>query len=272
MKCAEFHELAAAYVLEALGEEEQLACVHHLEHEAPHEGCEERVARYQRSLDALSTLHGQRAPSPALWRAIEARVAPAAPRPKWREPAAWALAAAALLAGLWLRNQGVEHAERERDTMEEALARTHEELASVELARKECTEALVQLTGRGALGRDAVSLLEHPSTKLTPLAPTGAQAYRATALYNADRKRALIVSSTLRPVEGKDFELWVIASGESAPRPAGFLHFDASGIALGELDPNLLTGKPPAAFAVSLEPAGGRPTPTEVVLVGKLQG
>jgi anti-sigma-K factor RskA len=270
MKCSEFHELAAAFTLDALSEEERLACAHHLEAEAPHEGCEALVARYQRTVDALSSLHGRSAPPPSIWRAIEARIT--APKRRWREPTAWALAAAALLAGLWMRNQGVEHAQRERDTMEEALANTSDKLASVEAARQECTSALAQLAGRGALGRDAVSLLEHPATKLTPLAPASAQPYRATALYNPETKRALVVSGTMQPVAGKDFELWVIAAGETAPRPAGFLRFDSSGVALGEFDPSLLTGKQPAAFAVSLEPAGGSPAPTEVVLLGKPQG
>ncbi len=270
MKCTEFHELAAAYALDALPEDERLACAHHLDHEAPHEGCPELLARYERTVDALSALHPQHPPSRAVWRAVEARIV--APKRAWREPMAWAVAAAALLAGLWLRNQGAEHAQRERNTMEEALANTSDKLASVEAARKDCTRALAQLTDHGALGREAVSLLEHPDTKLTPLAPAGAQPYRATALYNPQTKRALIVSGTVRAVEGKDYELWVIAAGETTPRPAGFLHFDASGIALGELDATLLSGKPPAAFAVSLEPTGGRPTPTEVVLLGKLQG
>lgn len=270
MRCSEFHELAAAYALDALAEEERVACLHHLEHEDPHEGCEALLLRYERTVGALSTLHAPVEPPSSLWRSLEARILPA--RRPWREPLAWALAAAGLLAGLWLRSEGVEHAERERDAMEDALANTSNELAGVEVARKECAAALALLTAQGTLGREAVSLLEHPATKLTTLAPAGAQPYRATALYNAERKQALIVSSSMQPVAGKDFELWVIAAGESTPRPAGFLRFDASGVALGELDRALLGGPTPAAFAVSLEPAGGRPTPSEVVLLGKVEG
>jgi anti-sigma-K factor RskA len=273
MKCADFHELAPAYALDALSEDERLACQHHLEAEGPHEGCEALLARYERTVDALATLHGQVAPSASLWRAIEARIAP--PRRSWREPTAWALAAAALLAGLWMRERSIEgehRAERQLHGAEEQLTSTSEKLAQERAAHEECRVALGLLTGRAGLQRDAVSLLENPGTKLTPLLPAGGQPYRATALYNANSKRALIVSGTIAEVEGKDFQLWVIAAGETAPRPAGFLRFDASGVALGEFNPALLGGKPPAAFAVSLEPLGGRPTPTEVVLLGKLQG
>ncbi|MET0287846.1 MAG: anti-sigma factor [Polyangiales bacterium] len=273
MKCSEFHELAAAYALDALGEDERLACVHHLEAEAPHEGCEALAARYERTVDAMSALHGKSAPSPSVWRAIEARIAPR--RIQWREPTAWALAAAALLGIVWMRERGVDgaqRAERQLHQSEQAHTSTSEKLAQEELARRECELALELLTRRATLERDAVSLLENPATKLTPMLPAGAQPYRATALYNPASKRALIISSTISEVKGQDFQLWVIAAGETAPRPAGFLRFDASGVALGEFNPALLGDKPPAAFAVSLEPLGGRPTPTEVVLLGKLQG
>lgn len=281
MNCTEFHEQAAAYALDALPEGERLACEHHLLAEGPHDGCVELVARYERAAGELGALLPRAPAPPALWTAIEHRLGFSKPLatvvrpPRWREATAWAAAAAALLAALYLRSEGnrtAQHIQRERDTVEEALANTSERLSSVEAARKECTSALSLLTQRGALGRDAVSLLENPATKVTPLAPAGAQSYRATALYDPQSKRALIVSGTMQPVEGKDYELWVIAAGESVPRPAGFLRFDATGVAIGEFDANLLTGKPPAAFAVSLEPVGGRPTPTEVVLLGKLQG
>jgi anti-sigma-K factor RskA len=280
MNCTEFHELAAAYALDALSEDERLACAHHLEAEGPHEGCEALVARYERTVDALSTLHGQSAPPASIWGAIEARISTpriSTPRistlkARWREPTAWALAAAALLAGVWMRKQGVEHAQRERDTMEEALANTSDKLAGVEAAREECSRVLMRVNDAAGLARIAAAYLENPNTKLTTLAPTAQQPYRATVLYNPDAKRALIVSGTMQPIADKDYELWVIAAGETSPRPAGFLRFDAGGIAIGEFGPNLLDGKPPAAFAVSIEPQGGSATPTEVVLLGKLQG
>jgi anti-sigma-K factor RskA len=46
----------------------------------------------------------------------------------------------------------------------------------------------------------------------------------------------------------------------------------AGGTAAGEVDRVLLREGPPDALAVSLEPAGGSPSPTQVVLVGRVAG
>jgi anti-sigma-K factor RskA len=278
MKCSQFHEQAAAYALDALPEDERLACAAHLADEGPHEGCEALLQRFEHAVGRLGELVTSSETPDRVWSAIEQRIGAASAqsaRPtRWREATAWALAAAALFAALYVQrgaDQRVARLEREQSTIEQSLANTSERLASVEVARQECASALAKLGDRGLLAREAVSFLQHPATEVTPLAPAGARPYRATALYNPETKRALVVSSGIEPVEGKDFELWVIA-GKEAPKPAGFLRFDASGVALGEFDPTLLTGGKPGAFAISLEPAGGRPTPTEVVLLGKLQG
>lgn len=291
MKCSEFHEQAAAYALDALSEAERLACLGHLRDEAPHEGCEELVLRYELVVDSLSTAVSAQKVKSRVWRAIATRLGIAdddgavTPQPRrttlepgsssrWREGLAWSAAALALLGALASHQSSqelVRNTARARTRAEQALASTSAQLTNAAAARSECSAALLQLTQRGQLSRDAVSLLELPSTRLTPMAPTGTQPYRATALYNAETERAVIISSSITKVPGKDYELWVIAAGE-APKPAGFLHFDASGVALGEFDSALLRRGPPAAFAVSLEPAGGRPTPTEVVLLGKLAG
>jgi anti-sigma-K factor RskA len=223
-----------------------------------------------------------------LWRIIEARLGLGAagatvqgmgtrlaPQPsRLREGLAWAAAAAALLGALWSHQTAqktASSAQRERSVMEESLANTSGQLASAEAARKACATALAQLTQQGAFGREAVSMLEQPATKLAPFGPAGTQTYRATALFNPETKRAVVISTTVPRIEGKDYELWVIAAGQ-APVPAGFLRFDPSGVAIGEFDSALLRGATPAALAVSLEPLGGRPTPTEVVLVAKLSG
>ena len=292
MKCSEFQELAAAYALDALSEAERLACAAHLEHEGPHDGCETLLARYERTVSALSDGLPSAPVDSGVWRAIEARLgtrnAPSAeadsPRPsarvRPREVIAWALAAAALLGGAWTLQQAAEQraeSERQRAVLSaraEALVRERGELTSrvdvSEAARAECAEALARLGERTALVPLALSLLEHPGTKVQPMVQTGARPLRATALYNRERAQALVVSSSLEPIAGKDYELWVI-TGKAAPRPAGFVRFDESGVAVGEFDAALLRGRPDA-LAVSLEPAGGRPTPTEVVLLATLRG
>jgi len=41
-------------------------------------------------------------------------------------------------------------------------------------------------------------------------------------------------------------------------------------VAAGDVDPALLTGPPPDALAISLEPDGGSRAPTQVLLVEKV--
>jgi len=306
MKCSEFHDVAAAYALDSLSEEERIACLRHLRDEGPHEGCEALLDRYDRVVDQLSAAVHRTDVRPSLWRALELRLGLASSadvgardggardgdvrdgeahdnvtslaqqrertRVRFRESMAWAAVAAALLGALWSHQtsqQLVRNTEQQRTRAEQALANTNTQLANVDAARSECSAALAVLSQRRELGRDAVSLLEDPATQVAPMAPAGAQTYKATALYNAKTQRAVVISSSVQPVEGKDYELWVIAAGQ-APKPAGFLRFDESGVSIGEFDASLLSGATPAALAVSLEPAGGRPTPTEVVLIAKL--
>jgi anti-sigma-K factor RskA len=61
------------------------------------------------------------------------------------------------------------------------------------------------------------------------------------------------------PPEGKVYELWAI-SGKT-PLPAGVFTVDSSG--RGTIPVAPLEGRPPVTvFAVTLEPAGGVPSPT----------
>ena len=74
MTCDEFKEMAAAYALVALDEQERSACAHHLATGFPHRGCREAVAAAELVAAQLgATLIPQR-PSPQVWRAIAARL------------------------------------------------------------------------------------------------------------------------------------------------------------------------------------------------------
>lgn len=283
MKCSEFQELAASYALDALSEQERLACADHLQHEGPHDGCEALLARYETAVRALAEA-GATAPVPEhVWNAIELRTvgrgaaksaaAKRQPVASRRELAAWAIALAALLGLTWTyQSKRDEIAERTHTV--ESLTTTRTELGarleSSERALGECTRDLAELGARDALAPLSLSLLEDPATKIRSMSAASTRPLRATALYNEAQQRAVVVSSSLAPIEGKDYELWVIAEGK-APAPAGFVRFTTSGVAIGEFDPALLR-RAPAALAVSLEPVGGRPTPTEVVLLAKLEG
>ena len=86
-------------------------------------------------------------------------------------------------------------------------------------------------------------------------------------------RQAMIVFTNFTPPAGTDYELWALRGGP--PQSLGLIRPDASGRAIVKLPD---TGDPAglAAFAVSLEKAGGSRSPAgpegPVVMVGKLGG
>jgi hypothetical protein len=74
MTCDEFKEMAAAYVLVALDEQERSACAEHLAAVSPHRGCREAVAAAELVAAQLGAALIPERPSPHLWRAIAARL------------------------------------------------------------------------------------------------------------------------------------------------------------------------------------------------------
>jgi anti-sigma-K factor RskA len=74
MTCDEFKEMAAAYALVALDEQERSACAHHLETSFPHRGCREAVAAAELVASQLGAALIPQRPSPQVWRAIAARL------------------------------------------------------------------------------------------------------------------------------------------------------------------------------------------------------
>ena len=74
MSCDEFKELAPAYALVALDEQERAACAHHLVAGAPHRGCREAVAEAERVAARLGAALMPERPSPQVWRNIALRL------------------------------------------------------------------------------------------------------------------------------------------------------------------------------------------------------
>jgi len=206
------------------------------------------------------------APDPGVWQAVEARTGLLRPRFSARVgPVGWAaLATAAALALVSLQVERVE-TRRQR----EAAGRAAEVARAAEAERDRLRAALLAAEGEAALRGAALALLERPDSRLVRLAPQPGQAAGATAIVNLAAARAVVVSA-LPPRPGHSYQLWVIR-GAAPPRPAGFLKVGAGG-AVGEIDPALLSGGAPDALAVSLEPEGGSPSPTQVLAVGKLAG
>ncbi|HEU4438793.1 MAG TPA: anti-sigma factor [Methylomirabilota bacterium] len=113
-----------------------------------------------------------------------------------------------------------------------------------------------------------VTILRDPATQVVTLAGLPpAPAARARMLWHAGAGGVFVAAGLPAPPPDKTYQLWAIAG--SAPVSAGVFSVDASGA--GSLSVAPLPGVSAVdAFAVTLEPAGGRPAPTgEMYLLGK---
>jgi anti-sigma-K factor RskA len=290
MTCNEFKEQVDAWVLGALEEGEAQECEEHLTASTGHEGCPETLTRARATAAALTGTLPAHKPDPQVWMSIEQALDPEpimparSPVRPWRERLAWAIAAASLLfaGGLGWKLHGVtatvaadaSAAIRLKAAYQAALSASRSREMKLQSDKDACGKELAGLKGDAELQHDALALLEDPRTQVVTFQPgivgeSGAGS-RATALVNLVTGRALVLSSTLQPKPGSDFELWVLR-GKEPPRPAGFLRPRGDGTVAGEIDRRLLADGTPDALAVSVEPAGGRPTPTAVILIGALK-
>ena len=262
MNCAGFKEIAALYALGALDEAARAEGDAHLR-EPGHEGCFEELSAASAGTEALARSLAPVRPVPALWDRIAAALpAPATALPlRPRRPWGFALAAAAVLLvsliGWSLAG--------ERQRLQQAAA-----LAAAE--RAQCVRELLSAKEEVEAQKVAIALLQSPGARLVTFASPGGKAeYAARALIDLSAHLGVVLSKSLAPREGRDYQLWVIR-GKEPPRPAALLRASASGAVLLQIAPPLLAGEVDA-LAVSDEPKGGSPTglPTgEVLLVGTL--
>ncbi|MBY0279743.1 anti-sigma factor, partial [Candidatus Binatia bacterium] len=182
-----------------------------------------------------------------------------------REAIAWigavAAAAAAFVFGMEYRIAQRELAARDRELALAAATDRDKDICLRELA-----SARVSLREREA----ALSLLGAPGTQLVQLAAQGDQAaYHASALLNPGTRSAMVLTTALKPLPDKDYQLWLIRGNEKIS--AGVLRTDPSGATLARISDEVLAGGRPDAFAVTIEPLGGMPQPTgEIILLGKV--
>jgi len=248
-----FAELAAGYALDALELEERRQFEAHVA-----TGCAECQTALTDHAETLAALAGElpRLPAPPavrarLLRRVEAAARPSRPvraRASWRWPAlAIASLAAAAVVLVYL---GVQVSQLRRELA--VLAQDASALRA-ETVRQ----------------RDLLALLGAPETQAVALdgqAPSPAA--RGRMWWNGDRRAGLFLASRLPALPaGMTYQLWVISEGK--PISAGIFGVDPKGG--GSLSVEPVPGAIHAeVFAVTLEPAGGRPAPTgQMYLAGK---
>ena len=272
MTCTQFRDSAQAYAIGALDSGDRVLMERHLQETSVHEGCAEALAAALDSVAVLDRALPVARPRDQVWQQVERAIASgAAPakvvalrRSRWSEAVAWSMALAAGIAVLL--SYGA--AQRLEQRIEEG-ARQLARLGGLEGERNECRSMLSLARVSSEESGKILALLQQPDARVVAFAPQGARTDRATAIVDAGQGRAYVVSRTLPKIAGKDYQLWIIRAA-GAPEPAGFVRAEADGTAVGEFDAKLLSQGVPSALAVSLEPAGGRPAPTEVILVAKL--
>lgn len=224
---------AAEYVLGTLRGEERRRFERELGRDP---GLRRLVSEWEGRLSGLVDEIEPLAPSPDLWRRIEAEIGRApetAARAETLRPGAGRAAARpGPLARLW-------------DSL--ALWR-----------------ALTAGAAVAACVLGAVALRPQPPALVAVLQSSGGPAF-AVRVPDAERPAVTPVGGQ-SPPEGRAYELWVVPSG-AAPRSLGLVAPDGvTRLPPGRIDPDLL--RRGATLAVSLEPAGGSPTgqPTGPVL------
>ena len=252
-------EQADLYALGALDGEELAQYEAHLA-----TGCVTCAVRLRETREALRALPESLppvAPSPALRARVLERidaehtpaVAPVALRPARRPSraiwwAGWAgLAAAAVL--LVVVNAQLKATRQELQVLHERLAAVQAELSQREETLRFLSDPEVRYVSLGGL---------KPSPEAS-----------AWLLWNPGTRQGLLLARGLPATPpGKAYEVWALAGPQ--PVPAGVFGVDDRGRALLRL-PQLPAGQTFDAFAVTLEPAGGVPSPTGPMhLLGKI--
>lgn len=267
MTCEDFKADVGAYALGSLDPGEKVAMEEHLAQVGQHDGCVEALSRARLTISSLDALPAP-APPAAVWERISERIRPAerrVARVRVAAGAGWLLAVASLTLLLIVRRQY----DAARDELTTALGSSRGDMSALAAERDHCQEDLARLRRSETAERDVVALLSDPGARVVAMKPSSGKTGHATAILNGSSTRALVVSAQLRAVPGKSLQLWVIR-GETPPVPAGFLHQQDREWMQGEIPTDVLRAGPPDAVAISLEPEGGRPNPSDILLTGKL--
>jgi len=229
-------ELAAPYALNALDPAEQAEFERHVE------TCAECRAEVQRFREVTGQLaHGvpRAAPPAELRDRVLRRAREVRPLPVRRRPTALIWAAAAAVVVAMVGSYGAWRASSEARALRSSLAAAEAERDST---------------------RQVLAALLDSSVATTDLAATG-KAPSMRLYWNRARNIVVIAAFDLPPAPaGRTYQLWAIEKGR-APVSVGVFNSTPTGRAVVTLQ--MPAGVKPAVSAVTEEPAGGSPQPTQ---------
>ena len=245
-----FETLAPVYAVGALDGDDLVRFEAHLR-----EGCATCEAVLRDSTEALATLARDATPTippayvrDALVRRVEASSRPRATRVRWLRWAA-GTAAAAVAAAAFTAGVVASRYEKRIGVLAREAAQLREQMRREQMA----------LRDEVAAARATITLLQDPATRVVTLGGlSAAPGASGRVVWNERIGGRLYVAGLPPAPTGKTYELWTIA--DDAPKPAGLFDVDASGGATRSVAPP--GAGPVKVFAVTLEPAGGVPSPT----------
>jgi anti-sigma-K factor RskA len=108
----------------------------------------------------------------------------------------------------------------------------------------------------------ALAVMDDPDAQqVTLTSPSGGEAVARAAML-PDGAGFLVVDDLPAPDASESYQLWMLPTDDSAPISLGLVDPDPDGATAFRMSPDA------GGIAVSLEPAGGSATPTEVVAAG----
>jgi anti-sigma-K factor RskA len=224
------------------------------------------------ALEALAEAHAQPPPPELRARVLEAARGDGDDRTRalgrsllhWRIVGGVAAAVAVVLGGLLVR--ATERAATQTELIS-ALAAANKAL---ELRFGEQGRTVAALQEAFQAQAQVLQVLAGPRTLSASLAPQGGFTGGGRVVVDAETGAAAVVLTGLpAPGPGRTYELWAIR-GDRPPEPAGLIAAREGPTVAARVD-RIPKPDEVAAFAVSIEPAGGSKAPTgPIVLVGKV--
>ncbi len=132
----------------------------------------------------------------------------------------------------------------------------------------EQTQVIAGLSRQAEAQQAAASVVAAPATHTVNLAAPGSQSDGSGRAFVSEGAQTVVIVVQLRPLEpDQTYQTWLVT--DAGPQPSDVFTVNAEGIGLITVQvPDQLANF--TAIGISLEPAGGSQTPTEVVLVGGL--
>lgn len=149
------------------------------------------------------------------------------------------------------------------------MADMRQDMSELRAERDAARAEVVRLVGSDSAEEEARHLLGKPCTRLVDLAGVdpNPQAFGKVILHPDETVGVIYVYRMPQVAEGMNYQLWMMRDGES--RSVGVFEVAEDGSAILRLqalpDPATI-----AAFQVTIEPAGGRPSPTGMMYLAGL--